>query len=135
MSPALPRAVRPPLPLAAAKAVTRIPGPDRLPGGALYEPIWDGYRVMLAVDEGDTGIWSRQGKDLTRYFPKLIAAAVEHIPTGCIVDGEAVIWRDGRLDFEALQQRMTSSKAALPESFNWRATPSPASVRSFDIRV
>ncbi|WP_411373298.1 ATP-dependent DNA ligase [Arthrobacter sp. MPF02] len=103
-----------PLALAAAKAVNRIPKPAALPGGCLYEPKWDGFRTSLTVTDTGAVLFSRQGKDLTRYFPDVIAAAEEHIPPGCIVDGETLFWSNGRLDFTSLQQRMITSKAALP---------------------
>jgi hypothetical protein len=38
----LPSGLRPPA-LAMAKAVNRIPPPNALPGGCLYEPKWDGF--------------------------------------------------------------------------------------------
>ncbi|QOD06023.1 ATP-dependent DNA ligase [Pseudarthrobacter sp. BIM B-2242] len=127
--PDLPQELRPPLPLAAAKAVNRIPAPTALPGGCLYEPKWDGFRASLTVTETGAVLFSRQGKDLSRYFPDLIAAAEEHIPAGCIVDGETVIWSNGRLDFTSLQQRMTTSKTALPAFVRER----PASFAAFDV--
>lgn len=74
-------------------------------------------------------MWSRQGKELTRYFPDLVAAAVEQIPSGCVVDGEALIWSGDRLDFNSLQQRMTTSRQALPAFVRER----PASFAAFDL--
>lgn len=118
-----------PVPLALARAVPRIPAADALPGGCVYEPKWDGYRVAIVRTEQETIFWSRQGKDLTRYFPDLAAAAGDHIPPGFIVDGEAVIWTDGRLDFESLQRRLTSSKRNLLALVSER----PASFVAFDL--
>lgn len=125
----LPPELRPPLALAAAKPVNRIPAPTALPGGCLYEPKWDGFRTSLTVTETGAVLFSRQGKDLTRYFPDVIAAAEEQIPPGCVVDGETLIWSNGRLDFNSLQQRMTTSKAALPAFIRER----PASFAAFDV--
>jgi hypothetical protein len=48
-----------------------------------------------------------------RCFPELAAAAAEQLPSGVVPDGEAVIWSQGRLDFDALQARMTTPKAQL----------------------
>lgn len=125
----LPPELRPPLALAAAKPVNRIPSPAALPGGCFYEPKWDGFRVSMTVTETGAVLFSRQGKDLTRYFPDLITAAEDQIPPGCVVDGEALIWTDDRLDFTSLQQRMTTSKAALPAFIRER----PASFAAFDV--
>ncbi|MDQ0864691.1 hypothetical protein QFZ23_001934 [Arthrobacter globiformis] len=41
--PALPQGLRPPLSLATAKAVNRVPGRGDMPAGSLYEPKWDGF--------------------------------------------------------------------------------------------
>lgn len=38
-----PATLRPPVPLALAKAVETVPGEAALPGGTVYEPKWDGY--------------------------------------------------------------------------------------------
>lgn len=115
--------------LALARAVPTIPVTDALPGGAMYEPKWDGYRIVISSAEDATTLWSRQGKDLTRYFPDLAAAAEDQIPPGFIIDGEAVIWTEGRLDFEALQKRLTSSRKNLPTVVGER----PASFVAFDL--
>jgi ATP-dependent DNA ligase len=110
----LPVNLRPPVVVALAHAVEKIPDPGALPGGAWYEPKWDGYRAVIARDGDETSIWSRQGKNLSRYFPDLINAAAELLPPGCLLDGEAVIWSEDRLDFSALQQRLSTSAKAMP---------------------
>lgn len=115
--------------LALARGVSSIPEPGALPGGCRYEPKWDGYRLAIVRSEDSTVIFSRQGKDLTRYFPDLEYAAEDDIPPGYIVDGEAVIWTKDRLNFEALQQRMTSKKADLLALVRER----PASFVAFDL--
>lgn len=68
---ALPPGLRPPLDLAMAKAVKAIPKPGALPGGALYEPKWDGFRAILVADLDGCTLWSRQRKDVTRYSVSL----------------------------------------------------------------
>lgn len=125
----IPVGLHPPLALALAKAVERIPEAGALPGPLLYEPKWDGFRAVILVGDDRVSLWSRQSKDLTRYFPDLVAAAVEQIPPGCVVDGEALIWADDRLDFNSLQQRMTTSRQALVAFVRER----PASFAAFDL--
>ncbi|MFJ5696545.1 ATP-dependent DNA ligase [Arthrobacter sp. NPDC093139] len=49
-----------------------------------------------------------------RYFPELAEAIAAAVPPGCVVDGEAVIWSDDRLNFSALQQRLGASPNSLP---------------------
>lgn len=88
----LPSGLVPPVSLALAKAVGAIPPAGALPGGCLYEVKWDGFRAVFLVGAAGVSLWSRQGKDLSRFFPDLVAAAAGQIPPGCVVDGEAVIW-------------------------------------------
>jgi ATP-dependent DNA ligase len=46
-----------------------------------------------------------------------------------VLDGEAVIWNRDRLDFEALQRRMVTSRAALPALVK----EFPAAYAAFDV--
>jgi hypothetical protein len=71
------------------------------------EPKWDGYRAQLAVHAGGrVMLRSRQGTDMTTAFPEIRAAAVEQLPADTGLDGELVVWEQGRLAFERLQQRL-----------------------------
>ncbi|HEX9088236.1 MAG TPA: ATP-dependent DNA ligase [Arthrobacter sp.] len=128
MSGELPADLRVPS-LAMAKPVARVPSPGLLPGGCLYEPKWDGFRCGILVEESGVTIWSRQGKDLTRYFPDLVAAFAGQVPAGCVLDGEALIWTGDRLDFNSLQARLTTARRSLPALVKVH----PASFAAFDI--
>ncbi|WP_309138348.1 ATP-dependent DNA ligase [Paenarthrobacter sp. CM16] len=86
-------------------------------------------RAVLVVDAESVTLWSRQGKELTRVFPDLAAAAAAQIPPGCVIDGEAVIWNGDRLDFDALQRRMVTSRAAMLALVH----ELPASFAAFDV--
>lgn len=68
-------------------------------------------------------------QDLSRYFPDLVEALAGQVPPGCVLDGEAVIWTADRLDFDALQRPLVTSKAALPALARKR----PASFVAFDL--
>lgn len=125
----VPAALRAPVELALAKAVESIPDAGVLPGGNVYEMKWDGFRAVCVVDVDGVSLWSRQRKDLSGYFPDVLAAAGEQIPTGCVVDGELVVWSGDRLDFDALQVRLVTARAALPALVRER----PASFVVFDV--
>ncbi|MFN7972981.1 MAG: ATP-dependent DNA ligase [Acidobacteriota bacterium] len=81
---------------------------DALPDGPgwLYEPKWDGFRVIVFRDGEEWYLQSRELKPLARYFPELGPAILAQRPSRCVVDGELVIARDGVLDFEGLQLRL-----------------------------
>ncbi|AMG85044.1 ATP-dependent DNA ligase [Microbacterium sp. PAMC 28756] len=123
----MPAGLRPPLGVALARPVETVPAADALPGGARYEPKWDGFRLLLVVDD-DITLWSRQGKNLTRAFPELVAAAAQ-LPNGVILDGEAVVWSDDRLDFDALLRRTNGSSSTVAKL----SRAQPASYVAFDI--
>lgn len=67
---------------------------------------WDGIRAQLVRRDGQTWLWSR-GEDLvTERFPEL-AALGAYLPDGTVIDGEILVWLDGRVQpFALLQQRI-----------------------------
>jgi ATP-dependent DNA ligase len=73
--------------------------------GWQYEPKWDGFRGVLENDGGELALWSRNGRPLLRYFPELEPLG-GLLPPHSALDGEIVISRDGRLDFDAMQTRL-----------------------------
>lgn len=50
----------------------------------MFEPKSDGYRAAVLVGAGGVSIWSRNHKELSRYFPELLHAAGTQIPPGCV---------------------------------------------------
>lgn len=67
---------------------------------------WDGIRAQLIKRDAQTVFWSRGEERLDGRFPELEAAATG-LPTGLVLDGEIVAWRDERpLPFAALQRRI-----------------------------
>jgi len=90
---------------------------DALPEGPgfLFEPKWDGFRVLVFRDGDDVLLQSRDEKPLNRYFPELVEPLRAQLPERCVLDGEVVVARGEGLDFEALQQRIhpAASRVAL----------------------
>ncbi|MFJ4895037.1 ATP-dependent DNA ligase [Streptomyces sp. NPDC088788] len=76
-----------------------------LPPGMAGEPKWDGYRALVSVDEGRVELRSRRGTDMRTAFPEIVAGATQ-LRDGTALDGELVVWEEGRLAFERLQHRM-----------------------------
>ncbi|PWR04688.1 ATP-dependent DNA ligase [Meridianimarinicoccus roseus] len=91
-------------------------GPETLgpPGDWLAEYKWDGIRGQLIRRGGDWHLWSR-GEDLvTDRFPEL-AASLDHVPDGTVLDGELLAWKNGApLPFAALQKRL--GRKTVPKS-------------------
>ena len=95
----------------------------------IFEPKWDGFRAMVFRDNDEILIQSRDQRSLNRYFPELLESLASQLPGRWVLDGEIVIARDGRLDFEALQLRIhpAASRVRLLSREN------PASIVFFDM--
>ncbi|MEU7435661.1 ATP-dependent DNA ligase [Streptomyces sioyaensis] len=114
-----------PVTVALAEAATDLPaGP-----GWAYEPKFDGHRVVIAhPEEGHVRLHAgRSHRSVTANFPDL-ARAAERLPPGTVLDGEAVIYQEGHVDFTAVQQRALSS----PLRARLLASQLPASYAAFD---
>jgi ATP-dependent DNA ligase len=112
-----------------AKPVDHLPAEGDLPGGASYEPKWDGYRSTVGISSSGTArIQSRRGADITSSFPDVAAAAAVQVPAGTLLDGELVVWGGAQLDFGQLQRRLAS-----PAHARARAAEHPASFMVFDV--
>ncbi|QJW38677.1 ATP-dependent DNA ligase [Cellulosimicrobium protaetiae] len=118
-----------PFGVALARAVEKMPAPGALEGGCRFEPKWDGYRALVDVGEDEASVWSRRGTDLSATFPEITTAAHAQLPPRTVLDGELVIWLDGRLTFEALQERMGRG----PRTAASAARARPASLAAFDV--
>jgi ATP-dependent DNA ligase len=115
----------PPVKPMLAKASTKLPTGD----GLYYEPKWDGFRCIVFRDGDEVELGSRNERPLTRYFPEVVAAVKAALPERCVVDGEIVIARGDRLDFEALLQRIHPAKSRV----DLLAEQTPGSFVAFDL--
>ena len=117
--------LQPPLEPMLAKGAKKLPKGDAW----IYEPKWDGFRVIVFRDGDALYLQSRGKKPLLRYFPELEAPLLEALPERCIVDGELVIARDGELNFDALQMRLHPADSRIA----MLAETSPAAFVAFDV--
>jgi ATP-dependent DNA ligase len=111
-----------------ATAVDEVPGPDALPGGTVWEPKWDGFRALATWTGDRVAVTSRRTKDLTGAFPDIARAVRSQLHGPLVLDGELVVWADGRLDFTALQQRLVAGRGV-----DALAREHPASYVIFDL--
>jgi ATP-dependent DNA ligase len=98
-------------------------------GGWLYEPKWDGFRAIVFRDRRELLTQSRDLKPLDRYFPELGDPLRAALPARCVLDGEVVISRGGRLDFDALLLRIHPAESRV----RMLAAESPASFVAWDL--
>jgi ATP-dependent DNA ligase len=119
--------VMPPVSPMLAKAIASM---DKLPAGEyVFEPKWDGFRCIVFRDGDEVELASRNERSLTRYFPELVPALLASLPARCVLDGEIVVSRDGRLEFDVLSQRIHPAASRI----NRLAQETPASFVAFDL--
>jgi ATP-dependent DNA ligase len=118
--------VMPPVAPMLAKAVADIPR-----GEYSYEPKWDGFRSIVFRDGDEVEIGSRNARPMTRYFPEVVSAVRSGLPERCVLDGEIVVPDParGRLDFQALQQRIHPAESRV----KILARRTPAHYVAFDL--
>jgi ATP-dependent DNA ligase len=117
--------IEPPVEPMLAKLADELPAGD----GWLYEPKWDGFRVLAFRDGPRLHLQSRELRPLDRYFPELAAPLLATLPDRCVVDGELVISGPRGLDFEALLLRIHPAGSRV----KLLAEQTPASVVLFDL--
>jgi DNA ligase 1 len=72
----------------------------------LCEWKYDGIRAQLIKRQGQVWCWSRGEELITERFPE-IAAVGRMLPDGSVLDGEIVVWKEGKpAPFALLQQRI-----------------------------
>jgi ATP-dependent DNA ligase len=107
--------LQPPLLPQLARPRASLPDGD----GWAYEPKWDGFRAIVFVDGDESHIQSRNGKDLSRYFPEL-----SFPPGRYVVDGEIVA-----ATFGTLGQRIHPAASRIARL----AEETPARFVAFDV--
>jgi ATP-dependent DNA ligase len=85
----------------AAQVVKTLPEGDHW----IYELKFDGYRALLLKDHHQVEIRSRNNRDLTRMYPRLVAAGLKLNADQAVVDSEIVALDAGSASFQALQHR------------------------------
>ncbi|GGF36722.1 ATP-dependent DNA ligase [Marmoricola endophyticus] len=121
--------VMPPVKPMLAKPSPGIPDPATHDGGLLFEPKWDGFRCLVFRDGDEVELASRNTKPLTRYFPEVVEAVKDQLPERCVLDGEILVARDGRLEFEVLQERIHPAASRV----EMLSRETPASYVAFDL--
>ena len=92
------------LPPMLATLVARAPEGDDW----IHEIKYDGYRMLARIDRGRARLYSRNGRDWTRYFPGVARDLAALEVDRAWLDGEMVVVdAEGRTSFQALQNALT----------------------------
>jgi DNA ligase D-like protein (predicted ligase)/DNA ligase D-like protein (predicted 3'-phosphoesterase) len=93
----------------------------------IFEIKWDGFRAICYVDL-QLSIKSRNEKELKYNFPEL--SELSHVANGLVVDGEIIVMREGKPDFQALLER---GQSVLKGEIERQSKNAPAEYVVFDI--
>ena len=89
------------------------------PADWIVEWKYDGIRAQVVKRAGRVWIWSRGEELVSDRFPEIVVLA-SALPNGTVLDGEIVVWKDGRVaPFNLLQQRIgrkTMTKKVLADA-------------------
>jgi bifunctional non-homologous end joining protein LigD len=97
------RSVSLPLGFIKPEIPTLVPDPPTGEGW-IHEIKYDGYRTLVVVDEYRVRAFSRQGRDWTGPYRRVIEAVAKLPCRAVILDGEVIVQDEsGRSDFEALR--------------------------------
>jgi DNA ligase D-like protein (predicted ligase)/DNA ligase D-like protein (predicted 3'-phosphoesterase) len=93
----------------------------------VFEIKWDGFRAIAYVNDV-LSMRSRNGKELKYNFPEL--EELKQLTGNVVLDGEIVVMKDGKPDFQALLER---GQATSPVEIEVQAKRSPVVYVVFDI--
>jgi len=68
----------------------------------IFEVKWDGFRAIAYIEE-PYSLKSRNGKELKNNFPEL--QELNRLGSNIVVDGEIIVMREGKPDFQSLLER------------------------------
>ena len=97
-------------------------------GEHLFEIKWDGTRMLAFVEGDDYRLVNRHRAERTLQYPEL--ACLSQLPAGVILDGEVVVFHEGRPDFRRLLSR---DQAGAPFKIRLSARRLPATYVVFDL--
>ena len=93
----------------------------------IFEIKWDGFRAIAYINK-KVSLRSRNNKELIDNFPEL--QELKQLTKNAVLDGEIVVIKNGKADFQALQERGKAVKASEIQS---QTIKLPAQYVVFDI--
>jgi len=94
----------------------------------LFEIKWDGIRCLAFIEAGRVRLQSRHHTEITRQFPEL--ACLSRLPSGTVLDGELVVFQNGRPSLRQVQHRAFLQNRARIERLSQLT---PATFMVFDL--
>lgn len=91
----------------------RWPAPFDDPGW-LFQPKWDGIRIVAHWDGKEARLFNKRGQECTARYPEIVAALPAALSgRTAILDGEMVVFYQGRPSFPRVMQRALARRPAV----------------------
>ncbi len=94
----------------------------------IFEIKWDGTRALAFIEEGSCRLINRRRIDIADRYPEF--CFLGELPPGTVLDGEIVVLRQGKPDFNLLQSR---EQTRSPLRVRTLSKTSPATYMVFDL--
>lgn len=99
--------------------------------GFVFEPKFDGVRVMIYKDTDNLEIINEKGEDIIRKYPEFLDIPNNIKAQTCVLDAQIVVPdKDGKSNLSSLQLR---EMLTVPKSINLQSKKNPAVLFVFDI--
>jgi ATP-dependent DNA ligase len=99
--------------------------------GYLFEPCFEGIRVLIYKDKKDIAVFNRKKRDIINLYPELLDLPAYIKTKSCILDGVLLVLNKNKIpDPNLLQQRELTKKLLNAKS---KSKKFPATVFVFDI--
>lgn len=114
------------------KPMEPVPWPTAFDGADwVFQPKWDGVRLQAHVEGGDVYLFSKRGQERTVRYPELVTALPDAVRSQrVILDGEVVVFHEGRPNFPRVMRREMATRPGVVRSL---MTSHPVTYMVFDI--
>jgi bifunctional non-homologous end joining protein LigD len=88
----------------------------KVPAGPewIHEIKYDGYRLVVQREDKRVRLFTKNGHDWTKRYPRIVEAALKNRSSSFVIDGEAVLLGvDGISDFDGLHARNQDDEVQL----------------------
>ena len=99
--------------------------------GYIFEPKFDGIRVLIYKDKEDIAIFNQMKKDLIALFPEFLDLPAFVKAKSCVLDAEIVVLNNSKVPDNSLLQEREHARSV--QEIKFKSKKTPASLFVFDI--
>ncbi len=99
--------------------------------GYIFEPKFDGIRVLIYKDKDNIALFNQVKKDIIALFPEFLDLSAFIKSKSCVLDAEIVVLNNSKVPDQSLLQEREQAKSA--HEIKFKSKKIPASIFVFDI--